>query len=721
MDNFRNGNIAYQNQGTNTNQHNQQGNNNKNRNKKKKNKQNQQNNQNIPLSPSKQVINHYNDYGGSMSLDHQSFGRPYNNKYQNNQNYNNQNNYQNNQNNRNIKFNQNNNGKFVKRRNGSQGNYYSNGNYENDRLNKSLTPNNSFGENSKIQTSISMDNFDLVSSLNNQKRSPISNSYSFMSSNIIIGQQKPTSPYKNGTYQQQQTIIEQVNLEEEITETPSASLSLQEVEAKSNDILSSITSTESLNTSGDFMVDDTPLSCYSTPMNHQSDSSRLVDPDMSPKKHREHEDSHHNEKTPVKYDESEHTVKHSVENRSDDSSNVSDSSPESKNSDQNLVTASEGESSFGHENTVMHHHEHNLAKELEEIAHSFDLNVQKNENDNDVMNVSNKSVDGSNSSSTESFSTTSNEVERQSDDEKQIVDDTKNSEEIQLPVEQTIQQYEEEEKIAEEQKIEVVQEEEKIVEEQKTVVVQEEQNSFNEQIVEVVQEEKIVEEQKVEVVQEEEEQVEDKNIQQLEIENVEIVQAEITEEQKVEIVQEESPKDQMEEKIEIIEEVQGELKSETVQTEVKEEQNEIVEQKPEKIEIVETISEHLTEPTEQLEVREIVEESTEKLENFEQNEIILPTQYEIRIRPQIEEINLADDDLVIVENDVKIDEDLKIDPVETEVKQEDKVDDEKNEKKVDDLNQTLDSIASELNVTKPNTSAIAQKEPVVDCFSCTIV
>ena len=67
MDNYRGSTISHQ--GTNTNNSNQGG---KNRNRKKKNKQQnhntQQNNQNMPLSPSKTLINHYTDYGGSMSL-----------------------------------------------------------------------------------------------------------------------------------------------------------------------------------------------------------------------------------------------------------------------------------------------------------------------------------------------------------------------------------------------------------------------------------------------------------------------------------------------------------------------------------------------------------------------------------------------------------------------------------------------------------------------------
>lgn len=61
MDNYRSSGLNYQNQGTNTNN-----NGGKNRNRKKKNKQNQ--NQNVPLSPSKNMINHYSEYGGSMSL-----------------------------------------------------------------------------------------------------------------------------------------------------------------------------------------------------------------------------------------------------------------------------------------------------------------------------------------------------------------------------------------------------------------------------------------------------------------------------------------------------------------------------------------------------------------------------------------------------------------------------------------------------------------------------
>ncbi|RNA16542.1 hypothetical protein BpHYR1_039165, partial [Brachionus plicatilis] len=382
MDNYRSSAMHYQNQGTNT-----SANGGKSRNRKKKNKQNK--NQNAPMPPSNNIINHYDDYAGSMSLDHQSFGRPFS-QFPSNQNYA--------YNNR-AKYN---NGKYNKRRNGSQSNYYSSGTYENDRLNKSLTPNSSFGENQRIQTSISLDNFDLVSSLN-AKRSP-SSSYPLMSSNVVIGQ-KPNSPFKNGTYQQQQQIIEeQANLEE-MSET-TTSLSIHDAEAKSSDVLSSITSTESLNTSGDFMVDHhTPLSNYSTPMNH-SDSSRVFDPDMSPKKHREHEESlNQNDKTPIRYDESEHTVKHS-EVKSDDSSALSsNSSPDSKNSDQNLVTASEGESSFTNEQTMPNHQEHNLAKELEKIAANFDLNVHKSQD-----TESNKSVNGSaDSSATESYATTSNE------------------------------------------------------------------------------------------------------------------------------------------------------------------------------------------------------------------------------------------------------------------------------------------------------------------------
>ena len=71
MDNFRGMTVSHQ--GTNTNANNPNPNA-KNRNRKKKNKQqnpnqiNQQNNQNMPLSPSKTLINPYSDYAGSMSL-----------------------------------------------------------------------------------------------------------------------------------------------------------------------------------------------------------------------------------------------------------------------------------------------------------------------------------------------------------------------------------------------------------------------------------------------------------------------------------------------------------------------------------------------------------------------------------------------------------------------------------------------------------------------------
>lgn len=135
MDNYRSSAMHYQNQGTNTN-----ANGAKNRNRKKKNKQNK--NQNVPMPPSNNIINHYDDYAGSMSLgkwstttttkslnlfkDHQSFSRPFS-QFPSNQNYvyNNRANY--------------NNGKYNKRRNGSQSNYYSSGTYENDRLNKSVS------------------------------------------------------------------------------------------------------------------------------------------------------------------------------------------------------------------------------------------------------------------------------------------------------------------------------------------------------------------------------------------------------------------------------------------------------------------------------------------------------------------------------------------------------------------------------------------------------
>lgn len=500
-----------------------------------------------------------------------------------------------------------------------------------------------------------------------------------MSSNVIISQ-KPTSPFKNSSYHQhQQTIVEQVNLEE-MSET-TTSLSIHDMETKSNDVLSSITSTESLNTSGDFMVDHhTPMSNYSTPMNH-SDSSKVFDPDMSPRKDREHEESlNQNDKTPVKYEESEHTVKQSEAKSGDSSAISSSSSPDSKNSDQNLVTASEGESSFVNENLATNHHEHNLAKELEKIAANFELDVHQSQE-----TESNKSVNGSaNSSETGSFTTTSNERQDELGDSHnypEYVTESNIMENLviqEVKLEQSLEQGKKNDTVIECKKIESKTEnlEENTLDAGIDVSLDEKKEQT------VVEIDEVVLDQKDQMVEEKitTKDLDDEIQEETAVENSEIVLG------KDKVV--------VDERV-IVEELNNDVVADSRKVFDEEKLNDLSKENREVM-------------GEQLDV------DGQRVKDLEArtNEILISNAYEINIRPHVEEIKLTDGDY-----EAKQESDLNIAPIETGNREQTC---EQDHQEFEILEQANESIVSESNDRSNNTS-IAQKEPAVDCFSCTIV
>jgi len=325
MDNFRTNTGNNQSSFKGNNFHNNNKFNNRNKNNKNNYNNNTTNNNNSnsnnPQSPNRNQGNNYydqnNDYQNQNNFNNGNNRGGFNNgnygKFNNNMNNNINNNNVNNNNNSNRKF------KNKKGRNGSFRNY-NNGNpsnnedsYDmNERLNQSLNTNLYQDMNPRIPSSISLDNFD-----SNYKVSPskMTNSFSFISTDA--NSQTQYSYSKTTTILEQDVLLEDVPFD---------------IEKKKPQLVhqSTIDPNSSLaNESASF---------YSTPMTHN-----IINSNVSP--------------TPFHSSDNNLTSEIEENKKLRKSESSSSSSPDSRDNNEDsesqlLVTASEGESSFGLETNI---------------------------------------------------------------------------------------------------------------------------------------------------------------------------------------------------------------------------------------------------------------------------------------------------------------------------------------------------------------------------------